>query len=236
MDAHFGVFAGRVYVIVGCRVAIPTGEPWDEPAALDLAWRRTGLTAEDRNAAFEEWLHSLPEATDNVAPVSPSALGVEVGVWRSRRVDEREDVMALIVGPLAPLPGPPPRPASLYGHLPFGAKTDPDMLIYRWEAFPKSRRIVRTAAGGQIARDTYAAPASEVPFAPTGFAALARFALPNLMPAMYRWELQPVAGTFIECGASVPLYGQSGGGVEVRFPRLTQNRCPIADPAQLPAL
>ena len=66
--------------------------------------------------------------------------------------------------------------------------------------------------------------------------AVARFALPNLMPACYRWELQPDSGTLIECGASVPLYGQSGGGVEVRFPKDTNNRCPIADPVILPPL
>jgi hypothetical protein len=87
-----------------------------------------------------------------------------------------------------------------------------------------------------IAQDTYAAPASEAPFAVTGFAAVARFALPNLMPACFRYELQPVAGTLIECGASVPLYGQSGGGVEVKFTNLTNNRCAIADPIILPAL
>lgn len=30
--------------------------------------------------------------------------------------------------------------------------------------------------------------------------------------------------------------GQAGGGVEVRFPDRTDNRCPIADPVCLPAL
>ena len=82
-----------------------------------------------------------------------------------------------------------------------------------------------------IAQDTYAAPASEAPFALTGFAAVVRFALPTLMPACFRYELQPVTGTTIECGAAVPLYGQSGGGVEVKFTSLTKNRCPIANPA-----
>jgi hypothetical protein len=55
-------------------------------------------------------------------------------------------------------------------------------------------------------------------------------------PACFRWELQPPANELIECGASVPLYGQSGGGVEVRFPRSTTNRCPIADPVLLPVM
>jgi hypothetical protein len=60
------------------------------------------------------------------------------------------------------------------------------------------------------------APASEAPFALTGFTVVARFALPNLMPACFRYELQPDAGTPVECGAAVPLYGLSGGGVPAR--------------------
>jgi hypothetical protein len=114
--------------------------------------------------------------------------------------------------------------------------TYPETVIYRWEACPTSLRIDFKANPPTIAQDTYAAPASEVPFALTGFAAVARFALPSLKPACFRYELQPVAGTTIECGAAVPLYGQSGGGVEVKFPSLTKNRCPIADPVLLPEL
>jgi hypothetical protein len=56
------------------------------------------------------------------------------------------------------------------------------------------------------------------------------------MPACYRYELQPVAGTRIERGAAVPLYGHSGGGVEVKFTNLTKNRCAITDPIVLPIL
>ena len=104
-------------------------------------------------------------------------------------------------------------------------------MIYRWEAYPTSRRI--NIAAKTIAQDTYAAPASD---APTGFAAVARFALPNLMPACYRYELQPDLNTDIDCGASVPLYGQSGGGAEIKFVKQTNNRCAIANPVLLPAL
>ena len=39
-----------------------------------------------------------------------------------------------------------------------------------------------------------------------------------------------------ECGASVPLYGQSGGGVEVRFPTKATNRGPIPNPIVLPVM
>jgi hypothetical protein len=98
-------------------------------------------------------------------------------------------------------------------HLPFKATTIPGTVIYRWEAYPTSRRINRSVNPPTIAQDTYAAPASEAPFAVTGFAAVARFALPNLMPACFRYELQPVAGTLIECGrvrsALWPVGGRS---------------------------
>src|ERR1700757_4465302 len=56
------------------------------------------------------------------------------------------------------------------------------------------------------------------------------FALPNRIPACHRYQLQPHANTDIECGASVPLYGQSAGGVEVKFVKQTNNRCAIANP------
>lgn len=240
MDVHF---AGRSdkkssysFIVVGGRVAIATHE---SPEAtyeeyLNQPWLQPNLTFDRRDALFNEWLSSLEPAPE-LEPKSPTDFIQPVLLQRQ---DHREEAptLAFIVGPLLPLPSPPPRPASIYGHLPFGTTTARDTVIYRWEAFPTSRRITRTPGGGTIARDTYGAPASEIAFAPTGFSAVARFALPNLMPACFRWELQPPANAFIECGASVPLYGQSGGGVEVRFPHPTPNRCPIADPVLLPVM
>jgi hypothetical protein len=38
--------------------------------------------------------------------------------------------------------------------------------------------------------------------------------------------LRVAASERLECGASVPLYGQAGGGVEVKFTRSTFNRWP----------
>lgn len=232
MDLHFGAFEGDAYAIIGERVAVKLDEIGDEAYPLDQEWRKQDLSYSDRKTIFEDWLRDLPEAP-RLEPIDPGALGPLV--FRPEH-ETRRNIMGFIVGPLAPLPAPPPRPSSIYGHLPFGTVTESDTLIYRWEAFPTSRRITRTSGGGEIARDTYAAPASEIPFAPTGFAAVARFALPNLMPACFRWEIQPDAKTFIECGASVPLYGQSGGGVEIRFPHKSGNRCPIADPVLLPPM
>jgi hypothetical protein len=226
MDCHLARSGDEFYLVIGCRVGVPLNistfaEP--EDGLLTQTWLNPRRSAEERREAFQRWLDNLPQAP---------ALGTAtperdwLSLWWAMNG----------VTPIGTLPPPPLRPASIYGHLPFASKTMPDTVIYRWEAYPTSKRIDRSANPPSITKDTYAAPASEAPFAQTGFAAVARFALPSLMPACFRYELQPIAGTPFECGAAVPLYGQSGGGVEVKFTSKTDNRCPIADPIMLPPL
>ena len=224
MDLHFGRWGSNFYLIVSCRMVILLDEnTFAEPeSSFFLPDQNERLSTDAHTRSFMDWFLSRP-ILETVTTATPQQAWVAF--------------MGAIgpVTPIGPLPPfPPPPPPSIYGHLPFKAKTLADTVIYRWEAYPTSRRIDLKAK--TIAKDTYAAPASEVPFAPSGFAAVARFALPNLMPACYRYELQPDANTDIECGASVPLYGQSGGGVEVKFVNLTHNRCAIANPVVLPAL
>jgi hypothetical protein len=225
MDCHLATSDGDdVFLVVGCRVAIRLDNRTLAEAESDYLsqpWLRPVFEGEDRIDAFESWLKNLTPAPE-LQPVPPAE------AWKLYAA-------SMTPVPHSPLPPAPVRPAFIYGHLPFVATTLSDTLIYRWEAFPKSLRIIRTVNPPTIAADTYAAPSSEVPFALTGFAAVARFALPNLMPACFRYELQPLTGTVLECGASVPLYGQSGGGVEVMFRGNTDNRCSIADPVVLPA-
>jgi hypothetical protein len=225
MDLNFGRSGSNFYLVISCTMAVRLDEStFTEPeASFFLPEQNENLSPDARTRSFMDWFRSRP-VLDTVGTATPQQAWVAF--------------MGAIgpVTPTGPLPFPPPRPPppSIYGHLPFKAKTLADTVIYRWEAYPTSKRIDLVAK--TIAKDTYAAPASEVPFAPTGFAAVARFALPNLMPACYRYELQPDANTDIECGASVPLYGQSGGGVEVKFVKQTNNRCAIANPVVLPAL
>lgn len=83
---------------------------------------------------------------------------------------------------------------------------------------------------------TFAFPASELPLVPSGFAAVGRYALPDLPPACTRYELHPPTNTLVDCGASVPLYGQSGGGVEVCFQHGFTNDGAIANPVLLPVM
>jgi hypothetical protein len=75
-------------------------------------------------------------------------------------------------------------------------------------------------------RQAYGFPASELNFVPTGFAAVGRYALPDLPPACRRCEI----------GACLPLYGQAGGGVEVMFPKRFKNAVTIWPPTVLPPL
>lgn len=124
-----------------------------------------------------------------------------------------------------PVPPPPPtRPSTLptlhpatstvYGHLPFATVTQATETFYRFESWPTSRRI--DTKTNSYLPDTYANPESELPFLPTGFAAVARNALPSLFPAVFKWTLKPAPVT-VACGAIVPQFGQSGGGVEICF-------------------
>jgi len=77
-------------------------------------------------------------------------------------------------------------------------------------------------------------PTTDLLLVPSGLAAVARYALPSLLPARWRYELRPAAGTPIRYGATIPAYGQSGGGVEVMFPNPFMNVEPIANPVVLP--
>jgi len=48
-----------------------------------------------------------------------------------------------------------------------------------------------SSLSGHIAAETYASPSAELAFLNTGFAAVARNALPSFFPAVFRYELQP---------------------------------------------
>lgn len=226
MDSHLAFSDRDPYLVIGGRVAFAynesnLSEPHDE--FLTQPWLGQGLGMDERIRTFEEWLAGLHPAPT----LTPMA---------GNQARQSLRLAFLPVTPKGPLPRPPRPPTAIYGHLPFLTQTDQDTVIYRWEAFPASRRIHPATKPPTVAAHAYGSPASEVPFAPTGFAAVARFALPSLLPACFLWKLQPKAGTKLECGASVPLYGQSGGGVEVKFTNVTENRCPIAAPLVLPQL
>jgi hypothetical protein len=224
------VLAGERYdsydwiIILGGQVAIfarellPRHGKFEPIDYLEEPWLRQdsrGLET-DRSHLFEEWfrtLRMLDHSLENDRIISS---------------------MEFKLFPIGPFPNPPQPGQWTYGHLPFIGLTGTSDVYYRWEPWPSSKRI--NQATGMVAPGTFTAPLSEIPFMPTGFSAVARLALPGLLPACFRWELKPPPNTSTRCGASVPLYGQSGGGVEVAFQGGFHNVGPIANPVILPVL
>jgi len=166
----------------------------------------------------DELIEGLGEAPDVLRPVDPT--------------DAR--IMGFILNPPGYLPPTPARPATIYGHLPFTGTIQAGDVFYRCEHWLTSRRC--STVTGEVLAGTYGFPASELSFVPTGFAAVGRYALPDLPPACRRYQIQPSANYVLQCGACVPLYGQAGGGVEVMFPSKFIAVGGIPAPTILPAL
>jgi hypothetical protein len=160
-------------------------------------------------------LHGAPGNVRHVSPTDPL-------------------VMGFILNPFGYLPPTPTRPGYIYGHLPFSGVTQSGDVFYRCEHWATSRRV--RSMTNDVLGGTYGFPGSELNFVPTGFAAVGRYALPNLPPACRRYEITPPGGYTLQCGACVPLYGQAGGGVEVLFPTTFINAVPLPPPAVLPPL
>jgi hypothetical protein len=140
-------------------------------------------------------------------------------------------VMGFILNPPGYLPPTPRRPTYIHGHLPFTGITQTGDVFYRCEHWATSRRV--RLGTNDILSNTYGFPASELPFVPTGFAAVGRYALPDLPPACRLYEISPPLNYSLQCGACVPLYGQAGGGVEVMFPKAFTNACTLSPPKLL---
>jgi hypothetical protein len=76
----------------------------------------------------------------------------------------------------------------------------------------------RYSAAGSLSAKTYLTTRLDSAYANSGFAAVGRFALPMPLPASHVVEYELPAGTLIEVGTVSPLFGQAGGGVEIRLP------------------
>lgn len=181
-------------------------------------WLQRHIPTDDRAKVFDAWLKQKAQRGGQVfAPFTQ--------ICRS----------------LTPLPSPATMPAAsplVYGHVSYLTTTQADDVFYHFEPFPApSRRIYQDKSGAwQIAAGTFANPKSELPLMVSGFAVTAQNALPGLLPACFRYELQPVPNQPIRVGAGVPLFGHSGGGVEIEFGARTANRGPMANPIFLDPL
>jgi hypothetical protein len=233
------VVGGQIVVVFDGRLTEELEQffavTWREPSSINPNWPPAIQQAVRQRAKtivgrYQAWFETI-DLCDDVYPVAA----------------DRPTTLALLSSP--PPPSPPTRPTlvpggpyagrpftTTYGHVAFSTDVEDHEAFYRWEPWPTSRRVLQTDKARNIPAHvvpwTFAAPAAEVQFMPTGFAAVARSALPSLFPAVFRWEIQPTIDppTPILCGATVPMFGQSGGGVEVCFPKGATNKCEIADP------
>lgn len=100
--------------------------------------------------------------------------------------------------------------------LPVSTTTSTHQAFLRFSAFPNDKRIL---TNGGLLPDTFATTVNDARLAPSGLAAVGRYALPNPLPAKFVYTVVPPAGTQIQMGAVLPNNGQAGGGVEVWFPK-----------------
>jgi hypothetical protein len=120
-------------------------------------------------------------------------------------------------------------PSSLVKHVSLSA----NRVFHRFSAFNPDRRV--DSITGNFLPGTYAVPESEVPFVPTGFTAVGRFALPNNLPASHHYEIEAPAGAAVDFGTVAPAFGQAGGGVEAYFKNAVTNaRVPPTPASRLP--
>lgn len=89
---------------------------------------------------------------------------------------------------------------------------------------------IRVTAGRGLAAGTYATTLADAEEClKSGSTPVARYALPNDLPANWAFRITPLAQTPVQRGMAEPANGQPGGGVEVIFPKGTAD-CTVSHP------
>jgi hypothetical protein len=73
-----------------------------------------------------------------------------------------------------------------------------------------------SAKTGTLTAGTYLTTALDLIYANSGFATVGRFALPIALPASFVNHYELPTGAVLKVGTVAPMFGQSGGGVEVQ--------------------
>lgn len=97
---------------------------------------------------------------------------------------------------------------------PFPMPTTRSQRFVRFSAFSRDRRVV---PGGSLLRGTYVTSELDANQAPSGCAVVGRYALPNPLPAIYRFDTLTPAGFPGLAGTVAPAFGQAGGGTEIEL-------------------
>jgi hypothetical protein len=89
-----------------------------------------------------------------------------------------------------------------------------DTIFYRCLSTNTDPRYI----AGNLQKGTYLTTALDQNYANSGFATVGRYALPIPLPASHVIQYELPKGTAIMAGTVAPMFGQSGGGVEVQLP------------------
>jgi hypothetical protein len=93
-------------------------------------------------------------------------------------------------------------------------KTKEGEVFARFTAYKNDRRITPNKG---LMPGTYATTEADAKNVKTGSDAVERYALPDPMPAIYRYKIEPRKDTTYRQGVVQPAYKHKGGGVEVIF-------------------
>jgi hypothetical protein len=95
---------------------------------------------------------------------------------------------------------------------PFQAQISEELV--RFSAFRNDRRI---RPDGSLLPGTYVTNKRDAAFAPSGFAVVGQYALPNPIAAGNRFDIKVPPQTAGLVGTVLPAFGQAGGGVEIEL-------------------
>lgn len=103
---------------------------------------------------------------------------------------------------------------KLHESPPFPLSTGPNDEFVRYSTYANDRRI---GPGDSLLPGTYVTSKMDADVAKTGFGNVGRYALPNPLPAVHRFDIVVPGGTAGLVGTVAPAFGQSGGGVEIEL-------------------
>lgn len=106
-----------------------------------------------------------------------------------------------------------------------------DEIFKRFSAYRNDKRITDKYG---LYPGTYATTEEDAEHVNTGMDAVARYALPNLEPAIYVFTIKPTEKTAIQRGIVQPANNQPGGGVEIIFTKGSDDNT-VSGPDTIPA-
>lgn len=103
---------------------------------------------------------------------------------------------------------------TVHASPPFPLQSQGHETFVRFSAFRNDRRV---RPDGSLLPGTYVTSGRDATVVPSGFAAVGRYALPNPIAAIHRFDIEMAGGVAGLVGTVLPAFGQAGGGVEIEL-------------------